>query len=452
MTPAESFGQYLALCADAHHLRPDTPAPLAALNARGAEALPKLTEQYRRPENIPAACAPDSLFAPDYGVNLAHHNMNASAAEAFRCGVPDLNSILIVVANDVVGPVAGTVPGLSISSLRSIPEQYAVRAAGLLLLHAADNAATALNSLLLSDGIYIHVDPGTVIDKPVQILNISRTDMPMLSPRRIIVDAGANSSVRVLVCDHSSTPSAAHLSSQVIQLHASDGARIELYDIEESGAASNRMWQIYTHQAPASGISVTPASLCGGITNNEYHFDLGGEGASLSLAGLAICSGGRRQSDSVDLRHTAAHTESRQMFKYSLYEQAHTAFTGRVTVAADTPYADASQTVRSLLNSPQARIDTSPQLEIYCDEVKASHGSATGNLDPNALFYMQSRGIPLSEARRMLTQAFMADVVDTIGCEVLRQRLHILVDKRLSGTAADCGTCASACHKASALQ
>lgn len=91
-------------------------------------------------------------------------------------------------------------------------------------------------------------------------------------------------------------------------------------------------------------------------------------------------------------------------------------------------------------------MEASPQLEIYCDEVKCSHGATTGQLDERALFYMQTRGIPRDEAKRMLTQAFMVDVIDNISFEVLRQRLHILVEKRLSGASADCSTCATACH------
>ena len=109
-------------------------------------------------------------------------------------------------------------------------------------------------------------------------------------------------------------------------------------------------------------------------------------------------------------------------------------------------FTDAEQTNRNIVDGESARMITAPQLEIYCDEVKCSHGATTGQLDERAMFYMQARGIPADEARRMLTQAFMVDVIGSITFEVLRQRLHLLVEKRLSGTAAGCDTCVTACH------
>ena len=120
-------------------------------------------------------------------------------------------------------------------------------------------------------------------------------------------------------------------------------------------------------------------------------------------------------------------------------------FEGLVYVAPDAQRTDSQQTSRNITLGADARIETSPQLEIYADDVKCSHGATTGQLDERALFYMQTRGVPVEEARNMLTQAFMADVIDNISFEVLRQRMHMLVEKRLSGATADCSSCA-ACH------
>lgn len=114
-------------------------------------------------------------------------------------------------------------------------------------------------------------------------------------------------------------------------------------------------------------------------------------------------------------------------------------------------FTDASQNNRNLLIGDTARMAASPQLEIYCDEVKCSHGATTGQLDERAIFYMQTRGVPTEEARRMLTQTFMSDIIDHISFEVLRQRIHLLVERRLSGASGNCETCATACHNESEL-
>ena len=149
------------------------------------------------------------------------------------------------------------------------------------------------------------------------------------------------------------------------------------------------------------------------------------------------------------LTHSSTHGESRQLFKNALFGDARVGFGGRIIVKEGAVFTDAAQNNRNILISPDAHMETSPQLEIYCDEVKCSHGATTGQLDERALFYMQTRGIPAEQARRMLTQAFMADVVDNISYEVLRQRLHILVEKRLSGAPESCSSCSSQCHTSS---
>lgn len=447
----DSFVQYLSLCDDNKELRSNAPTLLATLNQAGRTALPELIKAYKAPHEIPKQCRADNLFAPDYGINLAHLDMQASVADAFHCGVPNLNSLLVVVANDVVNisdSLRESAPnGLTVCSLRNVPEKFQQRVADLLATHTSDNVATALNSLLLGDGVYIHIDSGVEIDKPVQVVNIFHADIPMLTPRRVIIDADANSKIRVLLCDHSQSPDTAHLSSEVIQVHTADGAHVELYDIEETASKTNRRWQLYTHQASNSHLTISTTYLRGGVSSNEYKLNLDGDGAEINVAGLAICADSQCVCNNVTLRHRCEHGSSRQLFKYAVYDQAHGAFGGRVVVEEGARFTDAVQNNRNLLASKEAKMDTAPQLEIYCDDVKAGHGATTGQLDERALFYMQSRGIPYDEAQRMLTQAFMTDVVDSISYEVLRQRLHILVEKRLAGSAADCGSCSISCGK-----
>ena len=411
---------------------------LDTLNSRAADALAAI------------ASHPDSdIFAPDYGVNLGHLPMQADLATSFRCGVPQLNSLLAVVANDVFYPTENlhrnAPEGLYAGSIRTIPEQFADDAASMLETGKSDGAAPPLvNSLLHHDGVYIRVKKGVEVEKPVQIVNILNSDIPLLTPRRVLIHAMPGSRIRVLLCDHSQTPATAHLNSQIVQVKVEADASVELYDIEESSAATTRYWQLFAEQADGSHLTVNTCYLTGGKTVNTYRISCGNN-TDTSLSGLVIASGTENVSNRVDLRHTGTGATSKQLFKSALFDKSRGTFKGNIYVAEGAARTDASQSCRNLLASADARMVSEPQLEIYCDDVKCSHGATTGQLDERALFYMQTRGVPVEEARNMLTQAFMADVIDNISFEVLRQRMHMLVEKRLSGATADCSSCA-ACH------
>ena len=150
--------------------------------------------------------------------------------------------------------------------------------------------------------------------------------------------------------------------------------------------------------------------------------------------------------NSSNVNHRAAHCRSSQLFKYVLDDQSTGAFEGSILVSPEAPYTEAYQSNRNMLASQQARMHTKPQLEIYNDEVKCSHGATTGQLDASALFYMRSRGISEKEARLMLMQAFMADVIETVRMEGLRDRLRHLVEKRFYGQQTLCADCGISCH------
>ncbi len=440
------FGQYADLVGSSGAVDAGRPAWLRSVNADGVARLLRLTAAYRPDKSIISDCRPEVLFAPDYGVNIGHVSMAADVTASFRCGVPQLNSLLTVVTNDIVQPTAQPLPeGLTVCSLRDVPAEYAADAAAMLAA-GSDDIVRAIADTLTHDGVYIRVASGAEIEKAVQIVNIFNSTQPMLTPRRLLVHACEGARVRVLLCDHSQTPATQHLNLQTVSVKADRGAVVEFYDIEESSAATHRLFSFHAVQDSDSSLTVNTDFLSGGVTDNSFSIVVPGDHTHTSLSGLAIVAGQQICSDRVVLRHLGCHGTSRQTFKNALFDSARGAFGGRIVVDESALYTDASQTNRNILESPEARMEASPTLEIYCDEVKCSHGATTGQLDERALFYMQTRGIPRDEARRMLTQAFMVDVIDNISFEVLRQRLHVLVEKRLSGASADCNTCAAACH------
>ncbi|MBP3537851.1 MAG: Fe-S cluster assembly protein SufD [Muribaculaceae bacterium] len=445
MTAAESFGQYLEIVRA--HGGSKCPKAVEGVVREATERLPRAIEAYRHdPEDLDS-CRADRIYAPDYAVNLDGVTMNADVAASFHCGVPQLNSLLCVYVNDSVHiPCAGKLPaGLEIYPLRELPEEYHADAAAL-AKNTSDSPAGLIDTMLMTDGFYIRVAAGAVIDKPLQIVNIFNSTMPLYTSRHILVHALENSQVKILLCDHSQTPQTAHLNAETVRVVADNGSKVELYDIEESSPATSRRWLLEATQHDSSNLTVCTAFLRGGITRNEYRINVVGDGADTSLSGLAICTGSQIADNRVTLVHRGRHCRSRQLFKNAMFDESTGAFGGKIIVEEGAEATDAVQTNRNMLASPSARMLTAPQLEIYCDDVKCGHGATTGQLDERALFYMQSRGIPRHEATMMLTQAFMSDVVDNISFEVLRQRLHVLVEKRLNGTSGSCDTCAAACR------
>lgn len=392
----------------------------------------------------------DGMFAPDFGVNINRVNMPVDVGASFRCGVPNLSTLLAVVVNDRFVPTSTLLKnlpaGLTVCSLAqaarempSLVEKYYGKAAPL------SDASVALNTMLVQDGVFIHVARGTRLEKAVQLVDIFHTSAPLLAPRRVLVVAEADSHVAVLKCDHTQGSEAPCLSSEVVEIFAAEGARVEWYDIEESNASTSRRSQLFARQDRGSELHICGATLTNGVTRNDFYIDVTGEHASTRLSAMAIGSDRQHIDNSSMIRHAADHGRSNQLLKYVLDDDAEGAFEGSIEVCHGARFVEAYQSNRNMLASEGARMHAKPQLLIYNDDVKCSHGATTGQVDENALFYMRTRGIPEDEARRMLMQAFMVDVIDTISLEPLRDRLRHMVDRRFAGVKAGCSECASGC-------
>ena len=208
-----AFAQYLDLArSNADVLAKGRPALLGDLNAAGANRLEALAAAYRPAAGEINSCRLDTLLAPDYGVNIARVPMQADVAASFRCGVPQLNSLLAVVVNDIFRPtdtlLRNMPDGLTVCSLRDIPAQFTDDAAAMLSDTGA-SVADAVADALTTDGVYIRVAPHTEVEKAVQIVNIFNSPVAMLTPRRVLIHACEGAKVRVLLCDHTQSPATA---------------------------------------------------------------------------------------------------------------------------------------------------------------------------------------------------------------------------------------------------
>lgn len=415
-----------------------------ARKALEGQRLPKHTDEGYEKTDV------DAMFATDYGVNINRMNLPVDIAATFRCDVPNISTLLGIVVNDKF-VATDTLPrncpeGLTVMSLaeacRKVPElvsRYYGKIAPL------SDIPTALNTLLVQDGVFIHAGKGFHCDRAVQIVNIFQSPIPLMAMRRIVIALEDDAQLQVLVCDHTQDGEQRYLSSQVVELYTGPGSRLDYYDIEETSRMTSRMSQLYASQAPGSSLLVNGTTLTAGTTRNEFNISLGGVGCDTRIAGMVTASGKMHVDNSSSIVHAAERCHSDQLFKYVLDDEATGAFEGSITVTPEGRFTEAYQTNRNILASNGAKMHTKPQLLIFNDDVKCSHGAATGQLDQQALFYMRTRGIPFAQARTMLMQAFMADVIDTVRLDSLRDRLHHLVENRLAGREASCQSCHRSC-------
>jgi len=441
-----ALSQYLELYdAQQATIAAHAPAALNALRDAARGALDHAVLPRRGNEDYEATDI-EALLAPDYGININRLPYQGNPSESFRCDVPNMSTCLRYLVNDIYrdDTATGLLPqGVIVTSMAQaakqcpqLLDQHYGRVARL------DNPVTALNTLLVQDGLFIYVPDGVVMDKPIQVVNIFNAATPVMATRRILVVMGRNASARLLVCDHTQRDGVAYLSNQVVEVIAGEGSMLDYYDLEESTPATTRLHAIYIDQQAHSNVLVDGITLLNGITRNNCHVEVNGEGATTQLMGMTIASGKQHVDNYTHISHNAPRCTSNEMYKYVLDDEAIGAFAGRILVKPGCPRVEAYQGNRNVCASPTARMYTKPQLEIYTDDVKCSHGAAVGQLDEEALFYMQQRGIPLKTARTMLMQAFVFDVVDAVRMEALRDRLHHLVEKRFNGTLARCGACA----------
>lgn len=440
-----ALDQYITLFRD-NRATVEAHAP-AALNARRDSALAvleRLGHLPRRGDEGYEAVSLEDMYAPDYGVNIARVPfVTGPRMGVHGCDIPNVGTVAVTVVNDTFagGEFRGLPEGVEVISLARAAEIHPDRFGPDASVAPRDNALVALNDLLVQDGVYIRVPRGVSLPRPVQILSIFNASQPMMGVRRIVVDIEDGASATVMACDHPRSAEVAYLASRVVEIRLGRDASLDFNDLEESTSRCSRSSVLAARQGAGSSLSVSSVTINCGVTRNEYHIGYDGDNCRTSIGGIVVAGGEQVVDNASFILHDTERCSSDQLFKYALFDSARCAFEGLVDVAHGARFTDARQSNRNLLMSPAARMHAMPQLVIDCDDVKASHGSATGRLDEEALFYMRSRGIPLAEARMMLINAFMAEGLDKVTHEPLRQTLRMLLDRRLRGCTGGCDSC-----------
>jgi Fe-S cluster assembly protein SufD len=295
------------------------------------------------------------------------------------------------------------------------------------------SAFSALNTAFMRDGGFVYVPAGVVLETPVHLLFVSTPGSPGAThPRNlIVVERGARASI---VESYVGLEGAgASFTNAVTEVFSGEDAWTEHTRLQRE---SEQAYHIgLTHVAQARGSHYRSFTLAVGaaISRHNLHVQLTAPGIETLMYGLYLARGEQVVDNHTAIFHDHPNCNSWEVYKGILEGRARAVFNGKVFVKPEAQKTDAKQTNRNLLLSPDAKVDTKPQLEIFADDVKCTHGATVGYLDPGAQFYLRSRGIPLDAARRLLTYAFAAEVVNEVALEPVRTELDRLVRERLAG-------------------
>ena len=390
------------------------------------------------------------LFAPDYGVNLSRLQIPVDPYEAFRCDVPNLSTSLYFVVNDMFyrddKPKGHLPEGVVVGSLRDYPELVAKYYAK--LAKTSEDAVTALNTMLAQDGMLVYVPKNVKVDRAIQVINIlkatprnaQRVVPDLMVNRRVLIILEEGAEIKMLFCDHAADDRN-FLATQVIEAYVGDNASLDLYCMEETHHKNVRVSNVYIDQQANSRVNHNVITLHNGTTRNKLYLTFSGEGAECQCYGCVIADKQQHVDNNTLITHRVPHCTSNELYKYVLDDKSTGAFAGRVLVEHGAQKTSSQMTNQNLTATKEARMYTQPMLEIYADDVKCAHGSTVGQLNDAALFYMRQRGISLEEAKVLLQNAFINEVIDHMQLEPLRDRLHYLVEKRFRGELNKCDGC-----------
>jgi Fe-S cluster assembly protein SufD len=289
------------------------------------------------------------------------------------------------------------------------------------------HAFTALNTAFLHDGVFVWIAPGTVVEKPITLLFESAPSAAAtVSYPRVLIVAGDRSEARIVEA-YSGPADREYFTNAVTEITVGAGAVVDHYKLQRESRRAFHIGATYVHTTRDSAFSSHSLVFGGALVRNEVVAVLEGEGGDCTLNGLYLAGGQRLVDNHTTIDHAKPHCGSHELYKGILGEQARAVFNGKIIVRPDAQKTDAKQTNKALLLSDEARINTKPQLEIFANDVKCTHGATVGQLDEDAIFYLRARGLGLQEARRILIHAFAGDVLNRIRLEPLRQPLAELL-------------------------
>ena len=333
---------------------------------------------------------------------------------------PELSSIGSIPKGVVIGNLS--------AMMRKNPEGVVRHLARYVSL--GENAFVALNTAFVREGAYVEVPDGIQFDAPIHLLFVTDTrDGMMISPRNLLI-VGKKSQLSIVESFVSLTDSV-YLMNAVTEVSLDKESVLEHDTLQNDGTRAYHISATAVHQDGNSNYTSNTLAMGGAIVRNDLKAVLGGEYSECTLNGLSLGTGSQLIDHHTTIDHAKPNCASHELYKAILDGASHGVFNGKIFVRQDAQKTDAKQTNKTLLLSDTAVIDTKPQLEIFADDVKCTHGATVGQLDDEQVFYLRSRGLDRTKARDMLTFAFAGDVVRRVHNEALRDQLESLVHQKL---------------------
>jgi Fe-S cluster assembly protein SufD len=329
---------------------------------------------------------------------------------------------------------SGLPPGVSVGPLAPALNGITARDATAFARSATwdDQTFTALNTAFFADGASISIAPHVVLEQPIQMLFYSAPGAtPAMSHPRLLVTAGADSQAR-FVETYAGEPGSTYLTNAVTEIVLGEHAVLDHTRIQIESDAAYHVGTVQADVARSAAFRTHVFALGGALLRNDLGARMTGDGVDCVLNGLYLATGHQLVDNHTTIDHALPHGTSLEVFKGILGGNGRGVFNGKIIVRQDAQKTDAKQTNRALLLTDQAMIDTKPQLEIFANDVKCTHGAAIGQLDEDAIFYLRSRGLDAQEARALLIHAFAGDVVDGVRIAGVQNQLRDILSERLA--------------------
>jgi Fe-S cluster assembly protein SufD len=385
------------------------------------------------------------LTGNDYEYELAPLNFEVNLDDIFHCDIPELATHIALVLNGFYYkhnrplnlPEGVILCGLA-EATRTYPE-LVLKHYGKYTDTSVDSLA-ALNTMFAQDGIFLYIPKNVVIDSPIQIINVAYSLKNLRITRRNLIIAEEGSQASVLFCDHTLCHKN-FITNSLTEVYTGENANLNFYRLQNENSESSQISNVFVHQEANSNFLSNTMSLHGGLIRNNVYIKLDGENANNQTYGLFLADGEQHMSTYTHVHHAKPNCLSDQLIKGVLDDKSTGAFNGKIYVDKFATKTEAYQRSNNIIMTSTAKMNTKPQLEIYNDDVKCSHGATVGQLDQEAMFYIRSRGIGMEEARHLLMYAFANEVVSKIKLDPLRERIIDMVDRRLRGELGTCANC-----------
>jgi Fe-S cluster assembly protein SufD len=404
------------------------PAREAAFTRFLAAGFPTTRQEEWRHTNIHPIAATEFKLPSTFEINPA-------AAEPFLFADDLLHRVVLVNGrwSKELSSLGALPAGVTVRSVRDAVETSTPKTAPEWLMKAsAGMPFVDLNTAFADDGVVIEIAAKAVVTDPIHVVSLTtQAAHPTMVTPRVQIRAGEQAQA-LIVESYGGLAGEPTFTNALTIMDVAAGAMVDHVKLQREAQTAFHLAAIFVRADRAATVRSHAITLGGRIARNDISALLAGEGAEVTLDGLYVADGDALVDTHTTIDHAMPHCPSHEVYKGILAGQARAVFNGKIIVRQDAQKTNAKQTNKALLLSDNAQVNTKPQLEIFADDVKCTHGAAIGQLDEDAMFYMQARGIDYADARNLLIHAFAADVLDGVREDIVREQAMRLLEEKLS--------------------